>query len=136
MQLRLGLVGCAAVLVAGLACDRPNPPAGGAALFAKHCASCHGASGVGDGPLAAELRTKPADLTRIAERNGGKFDDAAVMAAIDGRRTVAAHGPRDMPVWAEVFETEFERAGTPRPHATALERSRLMADFLRTIQAK
>jgi mono/diheme cytochrome c family protein len=122
--------------IVSLACEQPDPPAGGAALFAKHCASCHGASGVGNGPLAAELRTPPADLTRIAERNGGAFDEAAVMSAIDGRRAVAAHGPRDMPVWAEVFETEFEQSGTPRPQATALERSRLMAAYLRTLQAK
>ncbi|MBM4382779.1 MAG: cytochrome c [Deltaproteobacteria bacterium] len=138
MKLRCGLTASTAVLTAifSVACERPNPPAGGAALFAKHCASCHGATGVGDGPLAAELRTPPADLTRIAERNGGKFDEAAVMSAIDGRRAVAAHGPRDMPVWSEVFQTEFEQSGMPRPHATALERSRLMADYLRTIQAK
>jgi hypothetical protein len=58
------------------------------------------------------------------------------MSAIDGRRAVAAHGPRDMPVWAEVFETEFEAGGAPRPQATALERSRLLADYLRTLQAE
>jgi mono/diheme cytochrome c family protein len=36
----------------------------GAMLFAKHCVACHGDRGRGDGPSAAEIRVKPADLTR------------------------------------------------------------------------
>jgi len=32
-------------------------------LFAAQCASCHGADAHGDGPAAASLKTKPADLT-------------------------------------------------------------------------
>jgi putative copper resistance protein D len=35
----------------------------GAALYAENCALCHGASGRGDGPAAAGLRIRPADLT-------------------------------------------------------------------------
>lgn len=30
----------------------------GKALFAKHCKSCHGGKGLGDGPKAASLKTK------------------------------------------------------------------------------
>jgi mono/diheme cytochrome c family protein len=30
----------------------------GKALYAKHCKSCHGAKGLGDGPKAASLKTK------------------------------------------------------------------------------
>lgn len=132
----LAALAAAALSFAGAACERPDPPAGGAALFAKHCAACHGADGRGAGPLAAELRTPPADLTRIAARAGGRFDEAAAMATIDGRRAVAAHGSRDMPVWGEVFASEFESDGAPRPQATALERSRLLADYLRTLQTE
>ncbi len=36
----------------------------GARLFRARCASCHGPSGEGDGPLAAELIPRPRDLTR------------------------------------------------------------------------
>jgi mono/diheme cytochrome c family protein len=127
-----------AAAIAGLllACDQPEPPAGGAALFTTHCAPCHGASGLGDGAYAAEIGVQPADLTRIAERAGGKFDEGAVFAVIDGRRAVAAHGPREMPVWGDVFATELEASDTPRPHSTALERSRLLVDYLRTLQVK
>ncbi len=35
----------------------------GQQLFAKHCATCHGARGDGKGELAATLATPPADLT-------------------------------------------------------------------------
>ena len=34
----------------------------GAALFAKRCASCHGAAGKGDGPASKALKTKPQDF--------------------------------------------------------------------------
>ena len=35
----------------------------GQALYQTHCAGCHGAKGRGDGPLAAGMRIRPADLT-------------------------------------------------------------------------
>jgi putative copper export protein/mono/diheme cytochrome c family protein len=37
--------------------------AAGARLFHDHCAICHGATGRGDGPAAAMLEPRPADLT-------------------------------------------------------------------------
>jgi len=37
--------------------------ASGQAVFAANCAACHGADGAGDGPAAAQLHIKPADLT-------------------------------------------------------------------------
>jgi mono/diheme cytochrome c family protein len=35
----------------------------GKALYADHCAQCHGSTGHGDGPAAAALNPKPFDLT-------------------------------------------------------------------------
>lgn len=35
----------------------------GAALYNKHCASCHGAKGKGDGKAACDLDPRPSDLT-------------------------------------------------------------------------
>jgi copper resistance protein D len=37
--------------------------ASGLHLYGEHCAVCHGAEGYGDGPAAAALRPRPADLT-------------------------------------------------------------------------
>src|SRR5450432_4289013 len=56
----------------------------GSGLFRSYCASCHGVSGKGDGPIAANLRIAPADLTLLAKHNHGKFDAEKVRAAIDG----------------------------------------------------
>lgn len=49
-----------------------NPYAGdeslakvGKALYGKHCKSCHGAEGLGDGSKAGELETYPGDFTSI-----------------------------------------------------------------------
>jgi copper resistance protein D len=44
----------------------------GGSLYHKHCASCHGARGHGDGPAAASLAARPRDLTGyIAQRRPG-----------------------------------------------------------------
>lgn len=36
----------------------------GKTLWTKHCQSCHGKSGKGDGPKAAQLKTVPDDMTK------------------------------------------------------------------------
>jgi mono/diheme cytochrome c family protein len=102
--------------------------------FLRYCASCHGAEGRGDGPLASSLTKPPADLTQLAARTGGRFDERAVMSVIDGRQQVAAHGTRDMPVWGAVFEEEEEEKGAPYPAYHSLLKSRFLVDYLATIQ--
>ncbi len=62
----------------------PDGRVSGRALFDQYCVACHGKSGIGDGPAAAGLGKKPADLTRISERNGGTFPMVRVMSVIDG----------------------------------------------------
>jgi mono/diheme cytochrome c family protein len=56
----------------------------GVDLYNAYCAGCHGATGKGDGAKAAALPAPPPDLTRIAERNGGKFNRNRVAAIIAG----------------------------------------------------
>src|SRR5215475_1217551 len=50
-----------ALAVGGLAAPAAPPP--GRALYASHCAVCHGESGLGDGPSAAGFASKPSNLT-------------------------------------------------------------------------
>jgi mono/diheme cytochrome c family protein len=40
--------------------------ASGKALYAKHCKSCHGAKGLGDGPKASGLKTLSGDFSSAA----------------------------------------------------------------------
>ena len=73
--------------------------------YVMYCASCHGPEARGDGPVAATLTTRPADLTVLARQNGGEFPRARVAAFITGgeREGVKAHGSAGMPVWGPIF---------------------------------
>jgi mono/diheme cytochrome c family protein len=88
------------------AADKPDEvsAAKGKLIYVRYCASCHGTTGRGDGIVATELRVPPTDLTRLAEKAGGRFPEDVVTRSIDGRRTPRVHGTPDMPVWGEVFE--------------------------------
>jgi mono/diheme cytochrome c family protein len=64
----------------------------GAALFADHCAGCHGAGAVGDGALARTLGLAAPDLTGLATRAGGVFPLPRVVEVIEGRAPLPGHG--------------------------------------------
>lgn len=80
-----------------------SPAARGEAVYRVHCASCHGVSGTGDGPVSEDLRIPVPDLTRIALRNNGVFPSAQVERVIDGRQRVRGHGSTEMPVWGDTL---------------------------------
>jgi len=86
-------------------CVEMNPPErhvdklSGRELYARLCASCHGANALGDGPVAPYIKTGVPDLTRLAARDGGEFPLEDVRRTIDGRFDHPVHGTRDMPVW-------------------------------------
>jgi mono/diheme cytochrome c family protein len=72
--------------------------------FDRYCVACHGADGRGAGPVASALKTRPADLTTLAQRNGGSFPRQRVSSVMEGTDTsFNAHGPSDMPVWGRTF---------------------------------
>lgn len=72
--------------------------------FERYCAPCHGRDGRGNGPVAASLERRPADLTALARRNDGPFPRERVAALLAGTgRDVPAHGSADMPVWGPIF---------------------------------
>ena len=78
----------------------------GAQLFERFCASCHGVTGRGDGPVASAVPALVPDVTRLSERQGGKFPEDDVRRIIDGRAVVIYHGTRYMPVWGYEFWVE------------------------------
>ncbi len=51
----------------------------GAELFGIHCALCHGAGGLGDGPVAPYLQNRPADLSGAAVQS---LSDGAIFMVI------------------------------------------------------
>lgn len=86
------------------------PDEKGLKLYMTHCASCHGQDGKGQGPVASALKTKPTDLTQIAKKNNGKFDEIHVTTFVDGEKTISAHGTRAMPVWGTHFRRTKDRS--------------------------
>ena len=104
----------------------------GRTLYLRYCASCHGRSGRGDGPVAPALGQKPIDLTQLATQHGGTFPFVDVCEAIDGTRSVRAHGVSEMPVWGEIFESDT----TSPLEQQILAGGKVMAiaRYLRTIQ--
>lgn len=106
--------------------------AAGRDLFQGNCAPCHGAGGKGDGPMAAILSVKPADLTKIA--NGGEFPMADVVRRIDGRDMLLAHGG-PMPIFGYILEDRS--AVIDDPDGTPVFTSQAVLDiaaWLATIQ--
>ena len=102
----------------------------GAVLFQTHCASCHGASGRGDGKAAAALEFAPADLTRISERHKGKFPFDRVAEIVDGRKVVKGHHRSRMPVWGDALLSKSEGYD----HAKVKEQIRRLVHYLASIQ--
>lgn len=96
--LPLSLVACAPMPT-----QRDVMQMSGLEMYETFCASCHGAEGKGDGPVAPLIKIHVPDLTRIAQRDGGEFPTEDVRRIIDGRYDRPAHGPRDMPVWGWQF---------------------------------
>jgi mono/diheme cytochrome c family protein len=100
----------------------------GKITYRVYCQNCHGETAKGDGRIAPLMKVKPADLTRLSQKNGGKFPSERITQIIDGRADVAAHGDREMPVWGENF---LEKTGNETQVSAKLEQ---LVAYLQTIQ--
>ena len=113
---------------------QPPPPIlneslAGRDSFDLYCAACHGTTAHGDGPVAAQLKTRPPDLTQLARRNGGTFPASRVSGYVSGTgRALPTHGPAEMPVWGPIFRA-FEK------DVRAQERIKNLVLYLASIQA-
>jgi mono/diheme cytochrome c family protein len=112
------------------ATQAPRVNENGRDLFKIYCASCHGATGQGNGPVAAVLRQPPSDLTQFTIRNGGTFPAVKLYRIIDGR-DIVAHGNPEMPVWGNAFTTSADHTD----EETVRARIDAIVLFLETIQA-
>jgi mono/diheme cytochrome c family protein len=108
------------------------PDLSGAELFRQFCATCHGSSARGDGPVAPALKHTVPDLTRIAARSGGTFPTDRVRRLIDGQESLTAHGTREMPVWGwEWYAYKGEDEARRKRVAEMVEK---LVNYLGTIQ--
>jgi mono/diheme cytochrome c family protein len=132
------LAALAALAAAPVSAQTPaaQPPTearvGGSSVFRTYCASCHGATGRGDGQVAQFLKRKPADLTRIAERNKGTYPAERVFQMIDGRQVVKAHGDSQMPVWGDAFS----KSTTDSDAAAVKAKIDALVEHIESIQAR
>jgi nucleotide-binding universal stress UspA family protein/mono/diheme cytochrome c family protein len=104
----------------------------GSAVFQTYCASCHGTTARGDGPLASSMTRKPANLTEIAKRNGGQYPSDMVFRTIDGRQPVRGHGGADMPVWGDAFKRSRDGGDEDRIKRVITS----LVDYLESIQLR
>jgi mono/diheme cytochrome c family protein len=75
----------------------------GKTIWAKHCQSCHGKSGKGDGPKAAQLKTLPEDLAKPGTQK--QADGALFYKTMEGREDMPSFKkkiPDQEEVWAVV----------------------------------
>jgi mono/diheme cytochrome c family protein len=119
------------LLVLGVAASAAEVSEAQRENFFEYCASCHGPMGRGDGPVAADLKKRPADLTLLAKNNNGQFPYTRVRAVIDGRgQALGIHGPAEMPVWGQRFSQEGNN--DPQVRGKILS----IVDYLVSIQQK
>jgi mono/diheme cytochrome c family protein len=104
----------------------------GEEVYLTFCGSCHGPEGRGNGPVASTLNVLVPDLTRLSERNDGRFPGLEVLETIDGRAPIVAHGPRTMPVWG--YEFWIEEGADIAAEATARDVIERLVEHLRSIQ--
>jgi mono/diheme cytochrome c family protein len=109
--------------------------------FRLYCVQCHGIEGIGNGPVAPALRTKPANLRMLAKNRGGVFPEQEVRDFIDGTKQLAAHGTRDMPIWGLAFQYRGSAVGdihAPPPASEAEVDRRIdrLVAYIKSIQAQ
>ena len=143
MPMRHAVAGILALTISGVSAAAIAAPQGapaakpptkgpadqGAEMYRGYCGPCHGTKGLGDGPAASALKTRPTDLTRLTANNKGQFPAQRVAMVLEFGVVVPAHGSTDMPTWGSTFRVMGDEASV-RQRVTALTR------HLETLQVK
>lgn len=108
--------------------------ASGEADYLNYCASCHGVTGEGNGPVAGSLKNRPPDLTYLHQQESdGAFPYKRVLSIIEGDpdhdKNLRTHGPADMPVWGKVI---YEDSGQSEAQTKA--RLRALTNYIKSLQ--
>lgn len=87
--------------------DDTGNPDRGSFLFSAYCASCHGDSGQGDGPMAPRLMrdfgVKPVNLSLPSWQNSRSNEELLKIIRQGGK---AIHRPLFMPAWASTLNPQ------------------------------
>jgi mono/diheme cytochrome c family protein len=105
--------------------------ASGKEMFTNYCASCHGADAKGDGPAAAALKTHPANLTVLSQKNGGNYPAMRIASILRENADVSAHGSKEMPIWGPLF-----RSVSAGREGEVQQRIANLTSYIETLQVK
>jgi len=134
------VVGFGVVLGAAQGQTAPRPRIDiGKLEYDSNCASCHGLTGKGDGPLKPFLSASAPDLTQIAKKNGGVFPIARMYEVIEGSQRATAHGTSEMPVWGWDYRLKAAEYYMDTPYdPDAYIRMKVLAlmDYVNRLQVK
>ena len=108
--------------------------ASGSEMYGEYCAACHGNNADGRGPAVRALNVPPADLTTLAQRNGGKFPydkfDVVMRFGTNTAAHASANGSKAMPVWEPLFASLSGKQGIVQQRISNL------ADYVASRQKK
>jgi len=105
------------VMAAASGCQRPLPAdAPVEDIYARRCATCHGAEGAGNGPAAARLGVRPRDF-RSVQWHDLRSDEDIARAIVEGG---AAAGP----------------SGLMPPHPDLAPRASEMTAWIRSMKGR
>lgn len=102
------IAACTFLPLAGFAADA----AAGKASFDLNCASCHGVSGKGDGPVGVALQPPPRDLTqgdfKFDTDGDGKIGTDADLKAVIAQGAAAFGGNPLMAPWPTLSDEDID----------------------------
>jgi len=101
----------------------------GSGMYKQYCATCHGATAKGDGPLGSFLKVPPPDLTKLAQRHAGKFPYEYVSMILEFGPGPSGHGSSDMPTWGPIF-----RYFSKQDQRAVQQRIKNLCDYLASLQ--
>lgn len=136
MTMRVTVLGwtVCALLIAPTCATAADSRAPARTAYLRYCSACHGESGKGDGVVSGAMTPRPTDLTKLAKENNGHLPEGNLMQAIDGRKSIRAHGDPAMPVWGEIFKAEVGRSMAEE--AEVRGKLLLIVEYLGSIQEK
>lgn len=93
----------------------------GAAVYARHCLSCHGRDGEGDGPAGFRMSPRPGDLAWLAEMKVSRSDGFMYWTIAEGGAPVGSAMPAyaglltPEEIWAVTTHIQIRLPRTARP---------------------